>query len=205
RWKGGTMILRWCCAAMKEAQSRFRCIKAARSGTPVLFEALGQNDRILDGAVDGANEAGEQMLMALTEKGTHRYGNSQADIPEELRRYSEKNAHAVDHFVDAVCDCGGRLFLLALDDTEGAAVRTCAGCRVEHPIGDSAEYLEGASLEECGCPCGGDVFEITAGVSLYSGTDDVRWLYLGCRCPECGLTAVYGDWENEFEDSRYLL
>jgi putative transposase len=58
RWKGGTMILRWCCAAMKEAQSRFRRIKAASSGIPLLLEALAKNDRMLDGAVDGAAEVG---------------------------------------------------------------------------------------------------------------------------------------------------
>ncbi|MGH8311392.1 MAG: IS256 family transposase, partial [Steroidobacteraceae bacterium] len=58
RWQGGTMILRWCCAAMKEAQSRFRGVKAATSGMPVLLAALRENDRILDGAVDGAAEAG---------------------------------------------------------------------------------------------------------------------------------------------------
>ena len=52
RWQGGTMILRWCCAAMKEAQSRFRAVKGAKSGMPVLLSALRENDRILDGAID---------------------------------------------------------------------------------------------------------------------------------------------------------
>jgi hypothetical protein len=143
--------------------------------------------------------------MALTDKGTHRYGDSQADIPEELRRYSKENGYVVDHFADAVCECGGRHFYLALDDAEGAALRKCVNCEVEHPIGDSAEYLDEASLEECSCLCGGETFEITAGIALYSGTDDVRWFYVGCRCPECGLTGVYGDWKNEFQDYRVLL
>ena len=58
RWQGGTMILRWCCTAMKEAQSRFRRVKAATNGMPVLLEGLRQNDRILDGAVDGAAAVG---------------------------------------------------------------------------------------------------------------------------------------------------
>jgi len=55
-WQGGTMILRWCCAAMQEAQSRFRRVKAATNGMPVLLAALRENDRILDGAVDVATE-----------------------------------------------------------------------------------------------------------------------------------------------------
>ena len=79
------------------------------------------------------------------------------------------------------------------------------GCMAEHPIGDSNEYLDEAELEECACPCGGKEFEITVGVSLYEESEDVRWLYLGCRCPKCGLTAVYGDWKNEFNGYRDLL
>lgn len=75
---------------------------------------------------------------------------------------------------------------------EGVAVRTCVGCHSEHPVGDSDACLEDAALEECACPCGRDV-------SLSEGSEDVRWLYAGCRCPSCGLTAVYGDWKNEFK------
>lgn len=30
-------------------------------------------------------------------------------------------------------------------------------------------------------------------------------LYVGCRCPACGLTGVYGDWKNEHEDHVALL
>ena len=47
--------------------------------------------------------------------------------------------------------------------------------------------------------------EVTAGVLLYDDSEDVRWRYLGCRCPSCGLTACYGDWKNEFEGYRELL
>jgi hypothetical protein len=60
-------------------------------------------------------------------------------------------------------------------------------------------------LEECACPCGGDAFEIMVGVHLYGDSDDVKWLYLGCRYPACSLTASYGDWKNEFIDYRQLL
>jgi transposase-like protein len=58
RWQGGTMILRWCCAAMKEAESRFHRVKAAKSGMPVLLAALRENDRLLDNDVDRTAEAG---------------------------------------------------------------------------------------------------------------------------------------------------
>jgi hypothetical protein len=101
--------------------------------------------------------------------------------------------------------CGGKLFWLFLDDTQGAAVRICVSCDDEHPIGDSQAFLEEAELEECVCPCGEDEFEVTAAVSLYEGSADVKWFYLGCRCPKCGLVACYGDWKNEFEGYQELL
>jgi hypothetical protein len=143
--------------------------------------------------------------MALKKRGKYRYSDSQADLPDEILRYSKKNEYRAEHYHDAVCACGARVFRLSLDDDEGAAVRICTACSAEHPIGDSADFLEGAELRECACPCGHEEFEITAGVSLYEGSEDVRWLYLGCRCPKCGLVGVYGDWKNEFNGYQELL
>ncbi len=143
--------------------------------------------------------------MALKKRGKYWYGDSQADIASELSRYSRLNGYTVLHFANAICKCGSSSFRLRLDDTEGAAVRVCTYCGDEHPIGDSGEYLSESTLEECECPCGGDTFEITAGVSLYEDTEDVRWVYLGCRCPTCGLTSCYGDWKNEFEGFQKWL
>jgi putative transposase len=48
RWRGGTMVLRWACAAMEEASHRFRRIKGARAGMTSLLLALRENDRIID-------------------------------------------------------------------------------------------------------------------------------------------------------------
>lgn len=143
--------------------------------------------------------------MTLHKRGRHYYGDSQADIRDEVLRYSQLNAYVAHHFADAFCTCGSNTFRLALDDDEGAAIRVCSQCKDEHPIGDSEDYIEDASLEECSCPCGSDHSEITVGVSLYDDSEDVKWLYLGCRCPKCGLTAVYGDWKNEFIGYKDLL
>lgn len=143
--------------------------------------------------------------MALVKRGGHWHGDTQADIQDELSRYSRSNGYLAQHFADAVCRCGSGSFHLRLDETEDVAVRTCTRCGNEHPIGDSEKYLADAVLEECECPCGCGSFEITVGVSLYEDSEDVRWLYLGCRCTHCGLTACYGDWKNEFEDYLKLL
>ncbi|HEY4262624.1 MAG TPA: hypothetical protein VGM98_20860 [Schlesneria sp.] len=143
--------------------------------------------------------------MTLHKRGRFHYGDAQPDIREELLRYSELNGYVAHYFADSICKCGGRQFALALDDNEGAAARTCRICETEHPIGGSDDYMADATLDECACPCGQEVFEITVGVSLYEGSEDVRWLYIGCRCPICGLTATYGDWKYEFNGYRELL
>ncbi len=143
--------------------------------------------------------------MALKKRGKWWYGDSQADIRSELKRYGDLNEYEPTHFADAKCACGSTTFGLSVDDTEGAAVRTCSKCGNEHPIGDSADFLNEAELEKSVCVCEKEHFEITVGVSLYDDSEDVRWLYVGCRCPSCGLTGCYGDWKNEFQDYRKLL
>lgn len=142
--------------------------------------------------------------MALTNKAGRTYGDGQADIPEYLRDYSQQG-YPAERFADAVCGCSNRTFLLAIDETGGAALRKCTACGDEHPIGDSGEYLEDAELEECGCPCAAEGLELTVGVALYSGSQDVRWIYIGARCPHCGLTGCYADWKNEFIGYTELL
>ena len=144
--------------------------------------------------------------MALQKRGEWWYGDSHADIRDEILRFSELVGYRAAHYADAVCTCGSKIFLLRLDENEGVASRACTLCNSEaHPIGDSADYLEDAEQSECACPCGKEEFEITIGVSLYADSEDVKWLYLGCRCSVCGLTAVYGNWKNVFNGYRELL
>lgn len=176
--------------------------------------------------------------MALVHRGDYHYGDSQADLREEIIRYSKLNTYEATHFADAVCrapakpkakpkagtkaqakpkkaaaalsptadgTCGGRLFTLTFDDGAGAAVRKCVLCKDEHPIGDSADYLDEADLDEAECVCESPKLEITVGVSLYADSEDVRWLYLGCRCPKCKVAGVYADWKNEFNGYQKLL
>lgn len=144
--------------------------------------------------------------MALRTRGRYRYGDAAPDIREELLDYSRRNGYPAEHFADAACAaCGGSVFGLLLDDEAGAAVRVCRACGHHHAIGDSGETLEEAEPGECECPCGSGDFEITAGAALYAGSPDARWLYLGCRCVRCGLTACYGDWKNEHPGYEELL
>ncbi len=123
---------------------------------------------------------------------------------EALERYA-RGSYPIHHVAEAVCACRKRTFSLHVDDDVGVAVRTCLACGVAHAMGDSAEYLDEAELDECACPCKSEAFAITVGVSLYADSDDVRWVYIACTCAKCGLAAVYADWKNEFDDYRKFL
>jgi hypothetical protein len=143
--------------------------------------------------------------MALRKRGKSWYGDSQADIRGELARVGKLNEYVPTQFADARCRCGCTTFRLATDEAAGVAIRACTACGGEHPMGDSDEFLQDAELTDHCCLCGQEPFEITVGVSLYDESDDVRWLYVGCRCPACGLVGCYADWKNEFLDYRKLF
>ncbi|MBC8142933.1 MAG: hypothetical protein H7Y38_16030 [Armatimonadetes bacterium] len=143
--------------------------------------------------------------MAMRRRGKHFYADSTEDTPEVIRRYSKSNGYEATLFAVPVCSCGGRTFRLRLDEDAGVAVRTCANCESVHTMGDGDEYIADANLQECACLCGGEIFGLTVGVALYADSADVRWLYVGCHCPVCRLTAVYGDWKNEFIGYSALL
>jgi hypothetical protein len=142
--------------------------------------------------------------MAILQRDDQAYADSQGDLREVIRQYSS-DSYPAEHFADAVCPCGCRTFELALDEDQGAAVRVCTQCEAEHSIGDSGDYPEGAELEFCECLCDAVAFEISVGVALCPDSEDVRWLYLACRCPQCNLVGCYADWEDEPVDYRELL
>jgi hypothetical protein len=66
--------------------------------------------------------------MALRTSGQFQYGDSQADIRDELHRYSVLNAYETAHFADAVCVCGHTIFQLEMEWLPFAA-RACLAVR----------------------------------------------------------------------------
>jgi hypothetical protein len=152
----------------------------------------------------------EENAMSLTKRGNYWYGQAQADIRDDLLRYSKKSGYPIDYFADANCRCGGRLFTIDLDETQGVAGRICVVCGDQHLMADGEEYAEEAEFERRECVCGKDVFEVTAGVHVYRDpalalTEDVRWFYIGCRCADCGLVGCYADWKCEYVGYQSLL
>ncbi|MBA2113691.1 hypothetical protein [Bremerella alba] len=128
-------------------------------------------------------------------------------LKAQIVEYSEANEYVATHFATAVCNsCSGDVFELLMNEEEGVAARICVTCDEEHGIGDSDQHI--AKVEEIFdvlCTCDGTKFRIMAAVSLSDDSEDVRWFYLGCKCVECGLSGVYGDWKNEFHGYQVLL
>jgi hypothetical protein len=122
----------------------------------------------------------------------------------EMLDYSARN-YPMAVMAAPRCGCGGEAFRLAVDDAEGAAVRTCVACGDVHPIADSAYYLDDAELEQCECPCGKDVFMLRVGVAVFRGSRDSRWVYIGLSCLSCHLAGVYADWKLDGDPSHAYL
>lgn len=141
----------------------------------------------------------------LRKKGKYQIGDNHDDIQASIVAFSKKNKIPATLFKNILCDCGSETFLVALDEDQGAAIRRCVKCEEERPIGDSEDYLEEAEIDVCECVCGESGFQLSVGLALYAESDDVKWLYIGCRCGECGITGVYGDWKNEYPDAREFL
>ncbi len=143
--------------------------------------------------------------MTLAKRDGYWYGTTAADAQAELARYARANGYPATRSRSCACVCGHDTFRLESDEDAGVAKRTCAACGVAAWMGDSAAYAAEAHVEAHECVCDADVFELTCGVSLYAGSNDVRWFYIGCRCVRCQLVGVFADWKCEAGDADAFL
>ncbi|MDH6593975.1 hypothetical protein M2165_003864 [Variovorax sp. TBS-050B] len=143
--------------------------------------------------------------MPLRKKGRYRYGDGPEDIRTEVERYSKSNAYPATRFAASACACGHHVFSLESDEEAGAARRICTACGHVHLMGDSADYADEAEFGAHSCVCGEEAFELLSGVALYADSNDVRWLYIGCRCTQCSLVGVFADWKSESGDADAFL
>lgn len=143
--------------------------------------------------------------MPITKKGRYYYGTEDADIAVEVIRFSTLNEYIATRFQPATCTCGSADFLLLTDEEEGVGKRICAECRTEVLLGDSADYIEGADIDNHICVCDEERFGIISGVALYEDSNDVRWLYIGCRCRRCDLVGVFAHWKCEGGDADAFM
>jgi hypothetical protein len=139
--------------------------------------------------------------MALQRRGEYWYGDSPEDIRALLDRHVE-TGDPIKVIRDVVCECGGTVFSIHLDDEYQEAAWFCRECDSQHlfhtrRVADPYEGDPEADTECCNCPCttrGGSYFELAVGLSLYDGSDDVDWVFVACRCVACGLTGYLASW-----------
>ncbi|MEU0374838.1 hypothetical protein ABZ070_32455 [Streptomyces sp. NPDC006283] len=109
------------------------------------------------------------------------------------------------NIVPSVCGgCGGRVFVVLIDDVEGRAERVCAGCGGRAIIADSEEFSEDSDPGGAGCPCGSEEFESAVAFSLASD-GSVRWVTVRLRCQKDGAVRVYADWKIGYGPTDHLL
>ena len=142
--------------------------------------------------------------MTIDTSGKWWVGSEPADLAAYLREFTA-DSNLVGEYRSATCPCGSTEFFVDADDTQGAAKRTCAKCRSEHFICDSAEYWEEAEPSRCACPCGAEVMNVGVGFAIYPDDREVKWLYIGCRCASCGVLGCYADWKVAYAPSRHLF
>ena len=147
--------------------------------------------------------------MAIDTSGKCWVGSEADDIQEYLRAYGDEG-YAVDESRMCKCRCGSYEFELEADRDEGCALRICALCRTKHLICDSDEYWDKAEPESWECTeCGCKTCNIGVGFSLYSieegSGSDVRWIYIGNRCTNCGTLGAFAEWKVGYSPSNHLL
>lgn len=132
--------------------------------------------------------------MAIDTEGQWWVGDSSDDLAAYLVAMSRDGA-PITHFARMECpSCGSGWFRVRHDDVEGCAETTCLECdRRDFELG-SEDVAEAADLQPTRCPCGGDRFDVAAGLAVRD-TGEIRWIYLGVRCVRCGVLGCPVDWD----------
>jgi hypothetical protein len=143
--------------------------------------------------------------MVIDTSGTWWTGEHLADLAEYLRELGVEG-YEINEVRECRCArCGGVVFGLRADRTEGAARRTCESCGHRQFIADSEEYWEDATPLTWQCVCGGTDANLAVGYSLYDDGEDVRWIAVGQRCVTCGVLGSFVDWKIAYGPSLHLL
>lgn len=112
---------------------------------------------------------------------------------QSIIEYGEANGCVPTQFETQQCVCGSELFLMFSDDTEGGCGILCTQCEEGISIEGSADYME--DVEQNICTCESEALQVMVGKAFHEGSNDVKWVYVGGRCPECDLSGVYVDWK----------
>ncbi len=73
-------------------------------------------------------------------------------------------------------------------------------------ICDSEEYDADAKPVKYKCiECGSSTANMGVGFSLYGDDGEIRWLYVGVRCTECGVLGCFAGWKIAYSPSKQLM
>ena len=68
----------------------------------------------------------------------------------------------------------------------------------------SEDYLDDADPGGVTCPCGADGSNVAVGFAQRSGSEEIRWVYLGLRCLSDGVLGGCADWKIDYSPSTHL-
>lgn len=140
--------------------------------------------------------------MTIDKSGQWWKGTEAGDLDAYLGEYAA-GGYPPDRFARPVCDCGKTGFRIDVDDEAGFVRRACEGCGRKVVMLDGSDVADEASPEECACPCGAEVFELS--VSFAHRSDgSLNWVAVGGRCRSCGTLGCYADWKIDYEPSDHL-
>ena len=121
------------------------------------------------------------------------HGDCANDINEYLTDYTKNE---VGKTVIVKCNsCELQEFAIKIDDFEGAIEVTCIGCSEKRLLLDSEDAWEDCEPEEVSCPvCEKDTHNVGVGF-VYRKSGEVKWVYIGHRCVNCGVLGSSCDWK----------
>ena len=126
----------------------------------------------------------------------YRTGTSPDDMIEWLREYTEDDSLEVHH---VKCqNCGNIALEARVDGDEGAIQYNCPECGTKKILLDGEDIWADCHPKKRKCiVCKNSRFNIAVGF-IRRESGDVRWVYIGERCSNCGTLASYADWEINF-------
>ena len=121
------------------------------------------------------------------------YGDCADDIIEYLNEYTENE---VSKTVIVKClACKSQRFTVKIDDCEEAIEVTCVSCKKKRLLLDSEGVWADCSPEELVCPvCEKNIYNVGVGF-VYRESGEVKWVYIGHRCKNCGVLGSSCDWD----------
>jgi hypothetical protein len=141
-------------------------------------------------------------IMAIDKTKEFWTGDHATDIIEYLKIYSE---NTVKKTVIVECHkCGSNELLVHLDADEGAIQITCSKCKNKRLLLDSEELWGNCRHKKAKCPiCKKDVFNLSIGF-VFRDNKDIKWVYLGNRCINCGVLGSFSDWKINYSPTTEL-